>query len=267
MTENDNNQTFNNDPSAVDASFKKTNNYDSASNTSIERTNQNQDPAKPNAKKNRTNRGIMWATIVIAIANVFYALFAYLQYGIMDESSKQTKKLTSISEKQSNIMKKSLETDRLRDRASIYFPNPRVSPYPSRENHYVWEVIIVASNGGNMPARHVSFKYATVKTPSSDNVEDPWPLAKWTSAKFNSTIGPKQSAAFQGRHIPNEIFKKAVGREIDIFILAEVKYIDEFDPNKIRTTQMSRKLRFDLRGGMSQGFTDSHNCSDDDCHQ
>lgn len=281
MTDNDEKKNLKKNLSHTDCTINQTNNSNGTSGKSVNSTNNNQKPPPKSAAEKRTNGAIRAATIVIAFATICYVFVAFLQWktmsgqlGQMINSSDQTERLILVSEKQSIAMQeiakasiKADETARLRDRAFVYFPNPRVSPYPSKKDYYVWEVIIVVSNWGSMPARHASLKYATVKTPISDEVKNPWPLAKWSSAKFDSTIGPKQSAAFQGQHIQIEIFKKAIRREIDIFILAEVTYVDEFDPNKTRTTQMSRKLRFDSHGDMSQGFTDSHNCSDDDCHQ
>ena len=116
-----------------------------------------------------------------------------------------------------------------------------------------------------MPAKNVSVKYSIVITNKSDNISEPFPLANWANTKIPKVIGAKQRIAFQGGEISINTINKAKKFESNIFILVEVQYVDGFDFDIPRITQMSRSLRFDQYGGHSFGFAGSHNCTDADC--
>jgi hypothetical protein len=90
-------------------------------------------------------------------------------------------------------------------------------------------------------------------------------LAKWSIVEVPNVIGPKQHFILHGSDIPISKIEAAKKSDIDLFILMEAEYIDGFDLDKSRITQMSRILRFDKYGGHSLGFAGPHNCTDDDC--
>jgi hypothetical protein len=157
------------------------------------------------------------------------------------------------------------QTSRLRDRAFVYFGDPAVRPYPPNAEPIIWAIGISIENVGNLPARRVTIRYACPDAPHSKNIKDPFPLAKWQAAEFGNIVGPKGSFVIQGCEIPIGVINEARKSLQDIFYVVEIRYIDGFEFNKFRVTQMSRALRFDQWGGMSLGFIGSHNCSDEDC--
>jgi hypothetical protein len=161
-------------------------------------------------------------------------------------------------------LEKTDQTSRLRDRAFVYFLNPTLNPYPSNKPT-VWGIDINVQNAGNMPARRISIRCALVYNQKSEPIIDPFPLAKWSAAQAPNVLGPKQHFSLQGGGIPISAIKEAQKFKKDIFILMEAKYIDGFDLNKSRVTQMSRSLLFDKHGGLSLGLAGPHNCTDDDC--
>jgi hypothetical protein len=156
------------------------------------------------------------------------------------------------------------KTSRLRDRAFLYFGDPPVTPYPSSKP-VVWGVGITVTNAGNMPARRVTLRYACPDASSTENVQDPFRLAKWADAKIGSVLGPKQSVVLQGCNVPIDIINDAKKSLRTVFYVVEARYIDGFDLDKTRVTQVSRIFGFDQSGGQSLQFTNAHNCSDDDC--
>jgi hypothetical protein len=157
------------------------------------------------------------------------------------------------------------ETSRLRDRAFVYFGNPQIRPYPDA-NPLIWAFSIRFANAGNMPARRVAVRVACPDAPFSDQVSDTFRLAaNWTTAQIANVIGPKQEAEVQGCEVKIEKINEAKSFHLHVFYLVEAKYLDGFDLHTTRVTQMSRALSFDPSGGQSLAFTDSHNCTDDDC--
>jgi hypothetical protein len=162
------------------------------------------------------------------------------------------------------ILRQTDQTSRLRDRAFIYFLNPTFFPYPP-DKPIVWGISINLQNAGNMPARRISIRYGYTISEASANIVDPFPLATWADASVPNVIGPKQSFSLQGCEFPISIIEAAQKSEKNIFILMEAKYIDGFELDRLRVTQMSRSLRFDAHGGFSLGFAGPHNCTDDDC--
>ena len=157
------------------------------------------------------------------------------------------------------------QTSRLRDRAYVYFANPIITRYPP-EKPTVWAIGIKVVNTGNMPARRIYIRCGWIDSQASNDIIDPFPLAKWSEVKVPKFIGPKQSMILQGCEIPIGIIEQAKKIKVKIFVLMEVKYTDGFDLNKTRVTQMSRSLRFDVQGKQSWGFAGPHNCIDDDCN-
>lgn len=166
---------------------------------------------------------------------------------------------------QCRFVKKSDETSRLRDRAFLYFANPVVKPYPEKGTPITYRNDIVLINAGSMPARRVSVVYGWKEFPKSNNIEDPWKYIDWTPAQIASVVGPKHTTVFQGRSIPLKTINAAIESKSDIFVAMEAKYLDGFDLDKVRITQMCRKPRFDAQGGSSLGFAGPHNCTDNDC--
>src|SRR5262249_17101794 len=153
------------------------------------------------------------------------------------------------------------QTSRLRDRAFIYFGDPSIRPYPDA-SPIVWAVGISIANAGNMPASRVTIRYACPDAPFSDEVPDTFHVVKEWKA---SVIGSKQPATLKGCEIPIDRINDAKQLQRQIFVLLEAQYLDGFELNTTRITQMSRVLGFDKSGGQSLNFTSSHNCSDDDC--
>ena len=156
-------------------------------------------------------------------------------------------------------------TSRLRDRAFVYFGDPLIRPYPPTSEPIIWALGLSIENVGNMPARRVTIRYACPDAPHSKNIKDPFPIAKWHAAEFGNIVGPKGTFVLQGCEIPIGIVNDAKKSIQDVFYVAEIRYIDGFELDKLRVTQMSRILRFDQWGGMSLGFIGPHNCSDEDC--
>ena len=157
------------------------------------------------------------------------------------------------------------ETSRLRDRALLYFGDPHITPYPDTKP-IVWAFDINVANAGNMPARRVAIRFDCPRAPSSDDVRDTFQLAKeLKSAAIASVIGPKQEVRLQACEVPIEVIAQAQNFQLNILYLVEAKYLDGFDAETTRVTQMSRGLSFDTSGGRSWSFTNSHNCTDDDC--
>ncbi len=156
------------------------------------------------------------------------------------------------------------QTSRLRDRAFIYFGDPSVTPYPPNQP-ILWAAGIAVGNAGNMPARRVSIRFACPDAPHSEGIQDPFPLAKWQAAQIGSVIGIKQGLTLQGCEIPIDVINDARNLVKDVFYVVEIRYIDGFDLDTPRLTQVSRIFYFDKWGGQSLGFIGPHNCSDDDC--
>jgi hypothetical protein len=157
------------------------------------------------------------------------------------------------------------QTSRLRDRAFIYFGDPQIRPYPDAAPT-VWGVGISVANAGNMPASRVAIRYACPDAPFSVEVPDSFLLVKqWKTAQVASVIGPKQAATLRGCELPIDLVNEAKQFQRQIFVLLEAQYLDGFELNTTRVTQMSRVLGFDKSGGQSLNFTSTHNCSDSDC--
>lgn len=159
------------------------------------------------------------------------------------------------------------ETSRLRDRALLYFGNPPIAPYPPSDP-LIWGVGINIENSGSMSARRVTIRYACPNSAITEQVTDTFALVKakeWRFAQIASVVGPKQVITLQGCEIPVALINDAKKSARRVFYLVEAKYLDGFDLQTVRVTQMSRSFALDQWGGQSLGFTTSHNCSDDDC--
>jgi len=157
-------------------------------------------------------------------------------------------------------MKRQDETARLRDRAYLYL-TPSVLPYPpSKVTH--WGIGIVIENAGIMPAKGVNLKYAFTYSEKTQ-----WDQAEWKTFDSLITIGPKRTLAVQGEDILIATISKIKEGKAEVFIMAEVIYIDDFSPGKNRITQIRARLNVDIADGYSFGFTPDHNCTDDDCQK
>ncbi|MGA7787009.1 MAG: hypothetical protein WCA56_02460 [Xanthobacteraceae bacterium] len=161
------------------------------------------------------------------------------------------------------------QTSRLRDRAFISFGDPPQEPYPpAPASPTIWAAGITVANTGNMPARRVTIRYACPDAPAGEEVADTFGLAsstEWKSAQIGSVIVPRQGATLQGCAIPIEVYNDAKNSRRQLFYIVEARYMDGFDLDTVRVTQMSRYFAFDPWGGRSLGFTKTHNCTDDDC--
>jgi hypothetical protein len=124
---------------------------------------------------------------------------------------------------------------------------------------------ITVTNAGNMPARRVMIRYACPDVAPAAGTVDAFSAAKWEAAKFGSVLGPKQAVTLQGCNVPIEIINDAKKLLRQVFYVVVATYIDGFELDKIRVTQMSRVFGFDQWGGESLQFTTTHNCSDSDC--
>jgi hypothetical protein len=162
------------------------------------------------------------------------------------------------------ILLRTDDTSRLRDRAFIYFEDPHPTPYPPGQVAIVAMDIRVV-NAGNMPARRVMVRYDCPNAPRSSQTHDPFLLANWKHAEIGTVIGPKQAFTSQGCEIPIDTIKDAQAFKQDVFYVVEAQYIDGFDLDTPRVTQLSRNFRFDQSGGRSLGVVGPHNCSDNDC--
>lgn len=214
---------------------------------SNEHNNQTTDKINKNTKPEK--KGVSWlkrpaTEWILAFATIVICIMTVLQW---------------------LALRKTDQTSRLRDRAYVYFSNPIITPYPPKQ-HAVWAIGINMVNVGNMPARRISVRCGWIDSQASNNIIDPFPLAKWSEVNVPKFIGPKQSLILQGCEIPIGIIEQAKKNKVNIFVLMEVRYTDGFDINKSRVTQMSRSLRFDVHGGQSWGFAGPHNCTDDDCN-
>lgn len=161
------------------------------------------------------------------------------------------------------------QTSRLRDRAFVSFGDPPQEAYPRLPAApTIWAAGIKVANAGNMPARRVTIRYACPDAPHDEAVTDTFGLVgsnDWKTAQIGSVIIPKQGATLQGCAIPIDVYNDAKNSGRQLFYLVEAQYLDGFDLETVRVTQMSRYFAFDPWGGRSLGFTTSHNCTDDDC--
>ena len=122
-------------------------------------------------------------TGVLAFGTVALALIAVLQWCTLEKND---------------------ETSRLRDRAFIYFSNPPMTPYPPPPDKPTeWGVGITVLNAENMPARRIMIQYDCLDAPKSDQIVDPFPLAKWKRAEIGNVIGPKKQFCPAGLRYSN----------------------------------------------------------------
>jgi hypothetical protein len=237
----------------------------------------NQRPTAPKTMEDKTNKAIMRATWVIAVATCLYVVVAGFQLctmsgqlGQMIESSWQTDNLIVAANKQHNAMNKIAdatkqvdETSRLRDRAFVYFaPNFRL--YPDPKNPVVWAIEIFFENFGAMPARKILIKYKCIIL--DKEVSDPFNLGEWKRAEVGTVIGPKQPGGFlahQGDFKEVGLIKQG---KLIVYVVARIEYKDGFDFKTIRVTEISRKLNVDPYNGHTFYLAGPHNCSDEDCH-
>ncbi len=190
---------------------------------------------------------MMFATIAIALGTV---------------------QLSNISQDQRDILEKTDQTSRLRDRAFIYFSDPVLVKWPPPPNAI--EVIgtnINYTNAGNMPGRRVVIQYFCIWPLNKEAPADPYIGAVWQKLEATNVIGPKQPFSLQGCQIPFAAFQDAMDGKRRIIIAMRATYIDGFDLKTERVTEMTRVLRFGSKKEMSIGFIGPHNCSDEDCSQ
>jgi len=162
--------------------------------------------------------------------------------------------------------RESNDTARLSNQAYVYFGDPGITPYPYPPNDPThWGLSINISNNGNLPAHKVDVWFACPVRDKSENITDPFQLAKWEKGTVGSTIGAKQTIMAQGCGIPIEDINDAKKGEKLIFYVVRAKYTDGFDDKVLRKTEMSRIFKFDNFGGRSLGIAGPHNCMDDDC--
>jgi len=194
-----------------------------------------------NAKKSDDAAADNWPlfNILLVAFNGLLAIFTFLLW----RSTQQTDK-----------------TSRLRDRAYLYL-SPSVLPYPPGKVTH-WGIGIVIENAGVMPAKNVKLKYAF-----ADSEKKKWSQAGWQILDSSITIGPKRTLPVQGKDILIATINKIKEGKAEVFIMAEVIYVDEFFPGKHHITQMRARLNVDIAEGYSFTFTPDHNCTDDDCQK
>jgi hypothetical protein len=163
---------------------------------------------------------------------------------------------------QKQILDRTDETSRLRDRAFVYFLTPTFRPYPPN-NPTVWAIEINMANAGNMPARGVSIKYKCIV--SKNVINDPFSSENLLETQIGNVIGPKQPVSFLAHQGPFLEVKDIVNQKLVVYVVARVEYKDGFDFGKVRVTEMSRRLYVDASGGYSFQLIGPHNCSDQDC--
>ncbi len=163
------------------------------------------------------------------------------------------------------ILFKTDETTRLRDRAFVYFTPGDVLavPYPVNHPDALALARFSVMNAGNMPARKVKIKIACVtsRTPLWDTFKG----AHWYPIPAQNVVGPKQVLSYQGCGFPISEFLEAEQAQRHLYFLVEAEYLDGFELDKARKTQMSLVFQFDKHGGRSLGMTPSRNCTDEDC--
>ena len=155
-------------------------------------------------------------------------------------------------------------TSRLRDRAFINFSDPIREDFPNYDPPRLTFNVIV-QNTGNVPARDVSISCDFMSVNKSQNIIDPFPIAKFSLVPIPRFIGPKQAIKFRVCDETEILFNRIINGEIDVFIVIKADYLDGFDPIHPRTTQMSRQLHVDKAKLHSLSFAGPHNCIDEDC--
>jgi len=160
---------------------------------------------------------------------------------------------------------KSDQTSRLRDRAFINFSNPTLIDFPNY-NPPRMTINITAQNTGNVPARNVSIDYDCLVVEKSKDITDPFKIANFRKAQIPQFMGPKQAIGFAALDIERDAFMDRMLKEgIKVYIVVKTEYLDGFDPDHKRTTQMSRQFHVDVAKLHSFSFAGSHNCIDEDC--
>lgn len=161
---------------------------------------------------------------------------------------------------------KSDQTTRLRDRAFINFSNPTLKVFP-KYNPPRMTINITAQNTGNVPAKNVLIDYDCLIVEKSKDISDPFKIAKFRKARIPQFMGPKQIVGFAAMDVERDAFMDRMLKEgIKVYVVVKTEYLDGFDPDHKRTTQMSRQFHFDAAKLHSFSFAGSHNCIDDDCN-
>lgn len=161
---------------------------------------------------------------------------------------------------------KSDQTSRLRDRAFINFSNPTLKDFPQYNPAHM-TINITAQNTGNVPAKNVSIDYDCLIVEKSKDIADPFKIAKFRKAPIPQFMGPKQIVGFAAMDVERDAFMDRMLKEgIKVYVVVKTEYLDGFDPDHKRTTQMSRQFHVDNAKLHSFSFAGSHNCIDDDCN-
>lgn len=173
--------------------------------------------------------------------------------------------LVVVGALQWNTLKQTDQTSRLRDRAFINFSNPTLNDFPNY-NPPRMTVNVTAQNTGNVSARNVSIEYDCLIVEKSKDIADPFKIAKFHKAQIPQFIGPKQVVGFAAIDVERDKFMDRMLKEgIKVYIVVKTEYLDGFDPDHKRTTQMSRQFHVDVTKLHSFSFAGSHNCIDEDC--
>lgn len=162
-------------------------------------------------------------------------------------------------------LQKTDQTSRLRDRAFVYFATPTYRLYPNK-NPSVWAIEINLVNAGAMPARSFSIRYKCIV--SKQAIDDPFSLKNLPAAETGKVIGPKQFVSFLAHQSIQGQFSQVqdiIDKKLFVYVIARLEYLDGFDFEKVRVTEMSRQLHLDAAGGYSFHLAGPHNCTDDDC--
>jgi hypothetical protein len=200
--------------------------------------------ARPKTKWTRSDIGIF----LTAFGTILLAVFAYLAWSEAIKGTRIARSQLVFSQ-----------------RAFVFFPLVQFVPYPP-ENPTVWGVTVIASNTGNTPARTMQIRFGCPDHPENKTIKpDPFTLSRWEGAGVEppTFLGPRHRVPLQACNIDIGRINAAKRNEINLFIVAEAKYVDAFGNPQI--TQMTRIVYFDKTGRASLGFIGEHNCTDEDC--
>jgi len=162
------------------------------------------------------------------------------------------------------VLRETVETSRLRDRAFINFNDPTIKEF-LQYNPPEKTISVLAQNTGNVPARNVYIRYDCVRVDKSEHIRDPFSIAKFSVAPMPRFMGPKQAFNVKICDVTQTFFDEIISGKIKAFIVIKVEYLDGFGTQ--RTTQMSRQLHVDGSKLHSFSFAGTHNCIDDDCKE
>ena len=156
------------------------------------------------------------------------------------------------------------QTSRDTNRAFVYFDDATLISYP-QEKPVEYAILARVTNSGNTPARTVKLAFSCPPRDSSKRAIDNYDLEPLKPQYDQPTfIGPKQGFDLIACELPLTLISD-IKSGIEQFVVAEAKYADVFELEKMRVSQMTRIIRVDDYGRHRLGYAGQHNCSDSDC--